>query len=210
MVVAVPALAVVVPLAVRVVVPARRDAPRRVEHALGDGQLDGVRAGEQPLERLGVLAEHLVGALAVKERRVGVAHLPADLGEHEGMVLGDVDDQALRGQEAHRDDGLLAACSGACDRGAAVCAAAALALHDPEHVAIGEPAREHPVAQADADLAALLARLSVQLLERLVPVDVDVVDIEIPQASGEPVIAQVAQNLATEHRRPPKTGYRAA
>ena len=27
------------------------------------------------------------------------------------MVLGDVDDQALRGQEAHRDDGLLTACS---------------------------------------------------------------------------------------------------
>ncbi len=139
-----------------------------------------MQAREQPLNRLGVLAQELQPALAPKEGRVRVANLPAHARQHERMTCIHVDDQAFCGQQAHGHNGLLAAC----------------AFFDAKDVAAGQAARKHPVAQAHAHLAARRAHLAVQLLERLVPVDVHVVHRGAGRHGGGPfVIGQVAQDL---------------
>ncbi len=109
-----------------------------------------------------------------------VANLPAHARQHERVTRIYIDDQALCGQQAHGHNGLLAIC----------------AFLDAQDVATGQTARKHPVAQAHAHLAARRAHLAMQLLERLVPVDVHVVHRGAGRHGGGPLgVGQVAQDL---------------
>ena len=150
-------------------------------------------AREHAHERIAVGRHELLFALAAEERHVHVADLPCRAGERKGCRRVHVDHQTARREQAHGHH------HGARGRGRRGLGA--------QHIAVGQAALKHPVAQTNAHVTAGDAPLAMDATPYLVPLEVDEVNVELAaqtplQRDDHGRIVDVALDFGAQHGLP--------